>query len=391
MRSVLVILLLIVVPNIFATIRIARSTLPPRRRGLQITIVWLVPILGSIIGLLDTSGPKFQPKGSAPTPRRERAPDTIEAAGLSPFKLNEHFFDGHGFPILDWEALETWADAAATPESRQDAIELGRRAWLMHLRDCIGPYAQLVETETAWVVSSFEPAVANATARYVATARGRIARLLDGVAKFPERSRTIVVAFDNQDQYYRYITNYYPEEGEFAFSSGLFVKHGCPHFLMVLDDLSAMEPVIAHEMTHYALSHLELPLWLDEGIAVNTEHQVSVRYRNANRDIEVMNSHADFWTGERMQEFWSGASFTRTDDGNSLSYDLARNIVALIGREWGSFSRFVHGVKRDDAGAAAALAELDLDLGELAAAAIGLKPGKGWSPDPGTWPKVALR
>jgi len=217
------------------------------------------------------------------------------------------------------------------------------------------------------------------------TARQRIAKLLDGVARFPAGTRSILVVLDSQEQYYRYITNYYPDEGEFAFSSGMFVDPGCPHFVTVTDDLTNIEPVIAHEMTHSALAYLELPRWLDEGIAVSTEHRVSASHRHVSQQLETMSRHLEFWNTERMQEFWSGESFHRTDDGNALSYDLAQGIVALLGREWTSFTRFVLGAKRDDAGAAAARAALNLDLGELAAATLRFPARKDWSPNPSAW------
>ena len=88
-----------------------------------------------------------------------------------------------------------------------------------------------------------------------------------------------------------------------------------------------------------------------------------------------------------MQEFWTGESFHRTDDGNALSYNLARNIVGLLGREWRSFTSFATNAQRADGGAAARSA-LDLDLGELAAAALNVPVQPGWSPDPATWKKT---
>jgi hypothetical protein len=265
------------------------------------------------------------------------------------------------------------------------AIASGRRAWLLHFRDAIGQHAHLWETDEAWVLSSYDATRARAAARFVATTRRRITQLLDGLARFPSGTRSTLVVLDDLEQYYRYITNYYPDEGEFALSSGVFIKTGCPHFVTVADDLSTIEPVIAHEMTHASLAYLRLPRWLDEGIAVTTEHHVTPRYRRADHELELMAAHLEFWDAARMQEFWSGKCFRRTDDGNRLSYDLARKIVGLVGREWSSFTKFVRGVKRADAGAAAAISELKFDLGQLAAAAIRIPVQPGFTPDPQAW------
>ena len=85
------------------------------------------------------------------------------------------------------------------------------------------------------------------------------------------------------------------------------------------DNLAVIEPVIAHEMTHAALAHLKLPKWLDEGIAVNTEHRISTVTVHREHAMELIAKHRDFWNPEKMQEFWTGESFLRTDDGNALS------------------------------------------------------------------------
>ena len=377
-------LMALVALDIWATRFVSRSTLPPRVRGLLITFVWMVPLLGAWIAVSQSRTPKV-PKAPDPPPDREPAPGELSLPVMPPFSIAENLLDGQGFPILDWKKLADWSASAPTPEQASAAIELGRRAWLLHMRESLSEYAHLLETGEAWVLSSYETKVALAAARFVATARQRISGVLDGVARFPAGSRSILVVFDNQDQYYRYVTNYYPEEGEFAFSSGIFVDPGCPHFVTVLDDLATIEPVIAHEMTHSALAYLGLPRWLDEGIAVSTEQQVSMSHRYPSAQIELMNKHREFWNTERMQEFWSGESFHRTDDGNSLSYDLARSIVALTGREWPTFTKFVLAAKRADAGAAAAMTALNLDLGELAAAALRLPRQADWSPNPSAW------
>ena len=189
----------------------------------------------------------------------------------------EHLVEGHGAPILDWVALERWAGG------NLEAIERGRRAWLLHFRDSMPPPAHLHETRDAWVLSPFQPSTARRAASYVAATRERIAKLLSGIARFPAGARSILVVFNNLDEYYEYVSNYYPDTGEFAFSGGMFIDRGCPHFVTVVSPLSDLEPVIAHEMTHSALAHLSLPLWLDEGIAVTTEHQVSVSRRTRRR------------------------------------------------------------------------------------------------------------
>jgi hypothetical protein len=44
--------------------------------------------------------------------------------------------------------------------------------------------------------------------------------------------------------------------------------------------------------------------------------------------------HQKFWGPVEIQQFWSGKSFRRPDEGNELCYDLARIIVSQFGAAW---------------------------------------------------------
>lgn len=76
-----------------------------------------------------------------------------------------------------------------------------------------------------------------------------------------------------------------------------------------LADLAAIEPVIAHEMTHSALSHLALPRWLDEGLAVDTEQRLTGVRPLIYTPQELRIKHLQFWGRDEVQEFWFGETF----------------------------------------------------------------------------------
>jgi hypothetical protein len=191
--------------------------------------------------------------------------------------------------------------------------------------------------------------------------------------------KSILLVLDDSDVYYRYLSIYYPRDGEFAMSGGVFIDAGCPHFVTVRRDLSATEPVITHELTHSALSYLRLPKWLDEGIAVNSEHRLSPSgHLGAPKDMHQR--HLRFWNEHTIQEFWSGRAFDRQDDGNLLSYDLARILVAHFSRDWQAFARFVHNAQRHDGGDGAARDVLDVDLGQCVCSLFGFEATPDWSP-----------
>jgi hypothetical protein len=86
-----------------------------------------------------------------------------------------------------------------------------------------------------------------------------------------------------------------------------------------------------------------------------------------------------------IQEFWSGKSFLRNDDGNMLSYDLARIMVAQLSKDWTSFRSFVLASNLADAGAAAASEYLGIDLGTVACALLENESNPAWAPNPAAW------
>ena len=63
------------------------------------------------------------------------------------------------------------------------------------------------------MVSTLEPKVAQATLQYVERTAARITRVLDGVARGPELGKEILVVFDDQDTYYRYVSIYHAGRG----------------------------------------------------------------------------------------------------------------------------------------------------------------------------------
>lgn len=160
----------------------------------------------------------------------------------------------------------------------------------------------------------------------------------------------------------------------------MFLSAGCAHFVTVQSDVRWIEPVIAHEMTHAGVSHLPLPTWLNEGLAVNTERRLAGTLPARHTPLELHAMHREFWGEEEIQEFWSGKSFFRTDDGNMLSYDLARILVEQFAKDWPRFKAFVLAAHERDGGAEAARCYLDVSLGECVSLLLD-KPGSpGFDP-----------
>ena len=187
----------------------------------------------------------------------------------------------------------------------------------------------------------------------------------------------------DEDDYYRYLSGMYPEEGEFPMSAGVHFNGPAPHFVVNGSDLTEVEATIVHEMTHAYLAHLPIPAWLNEGLAVNMEIAFG-RVADAHRLIDLERRQRGFWTPELAQDFWSGHSYQRPGDANELSYDLGRLMVAGMSEDWRRFEDFVLEAHRDDGGARAAERHLGIDLGEYLRHYLEREPAD-WAPRPESW------
>lgn len=321
------------------------------------------------------------PPLGAPPP--EAAPRTVALEGLAPFDLAASLEWVEGFPVPRWSAVHAWL--RSLPEARQDeawrACELG---WLLHFRDALGPGFHLAQGEVSMVLSSLDPRETRYALAFMERTYKRIMHVLRGVAEAPPWRQDLLVVFDDEESYYRYASRYYEAGGEYAASSGMHISRGRGHFITTRSDLTVIEPVVAHEMTHACLAHLPLPLWLDEGLAVNTERRLAGRVPDLLSPEELHGKLAGFFGPAELQEFWSGTSFRRADDGNMLSYELARILVDQLAADWSRFARFVNAAHHADAGAAAAREHLGIDLGALAAALLQRDDAAPCRPRPST-------
>ncbi|MBM0107365.1 hypothetical protein JM946_21715 [Steroidobacter sp. S1-65] len=326
----------------------------------------------------------FGKKAGAPAVRQtEPAPLEILCEGASqPFAFQEHLYSHEELPILDWQAAVDWSARASNPAS---ALIDCKRGWLLHLRDALGQGYDLRESAHAAVLSTGDERYAAAMLDFIERTRRRIAVTLEGVATFRDDDREILIIFDDPDSYYRYVSHAYPEDGEFAFSSGMFLHAGCPHFVTMRDEHHTVERVITHEMTHASVAHLRIPLWLNEGLAVNAEDRLMGKQPKLFDPPDMRRKHLAFWSRDTIQEFWSGHSFGRPDDGCMLSYDLAQILVEILAGHWPQFRAFATAASYQDGGASAASEHMGIDLGESLAAIFEQASADGWRPDPEKW------
>jgi hypothetical protein len=326
-----------------------------------------------------------------PKRRSERGAATAPlnvSEGAHTFDVSEHLLRHERLPHLDWQAVRDWVESLPDASHHASAWAACEAAWLAHLAQALGAGFEVYSAADTQLVAHSTPSEARGTMQFIVSTRCDVLNVLADLAQDEGWGDHIVLLFDDQDSYYRYVSHFYPHAGEFGLSSGMFINAGCAHFVAVKADLQMLQPVMAHETTHAMLAHLPLPAWLNEGLAVNTEQRLCPTLANPGlarlTPQQMHRRHVAFWGADEVQAFWSGQSFLRSDAGSELSYDLARILVAQFSKDWPAFSAFANAASLDDAGATAAQEHLGIDLG-IAIAALLEKEAINLTPDPSRW------
>jgi hypothetical protein len=181
------------------------------------------------------------------------------------------------------------------------------------------------------------------------------------IAEFGPASKMPIIALSQADDYYKLISAFF-EEGTYGLSSGLFVRRGVGFFIFPNEEMWALEAVIAHELLHAVVTHLPIPAWLNEGLAVNAEFRYGNRVMDPRRRDDLVPHHHAYWDEAKLQDFLSGELFSSATEGQELSYDLARQMVLGLSNDWSHMKDFILAAHYEDAGEAAAIKVFGLSL-----------------------------
>ena len=285
-----------------------------------------------------------------------------------------------GFPRPDWKAVREYIRSHSTEEHWSAAWTEIARDWLERTCRALGGSYALSESSNFHLVSELDGKGAERLLSFLEQVRARIIHTL-GDIKLPKRyGKHAVLRFTEKDDYYRY-TSYFDPEGNWAGSSGRFIRGtGYMHIAYPYDDRQGEERrILAHELTHNLLYSFPLPLWLNEALAMLFERDLAGGQAFfLNRDLA--DEHRVYWNSKTIQDFWSGKSFG-DPDGQRLSYTLARILLDFIVTDIRpapiDFRDFVLHANYKDAGEAAARDFLGVELSDLVAAFLG--PGE-WGP-----------
>jgi len=280
-----------------------------------------------------------------------------------------------GFPQPDWRCIGKYIGQNYPDEEHPGIFEQASFRWVDALRNVLGAEYRIHESKHFLILTTKSPYSSKYTLNVCENILIKIRNHLGSLAWRWTNGKHVILMFEDLDLYYRYISFFYPEEGEFSGSGGVFLNKGYCH--TALPPVHDAVPALIHELTHLSLVHLRIPRWLDEGVAVTTENNVK-GWGSSDLDADMSASHKTHWNSETIQNFWSGKSFHSPEESR-LSYSLARILVENMQNDYSHIKEFIHDANQADHGEASALKHLGVSLNVVAASFL----GEGdWSPKP---------
>jgi len=269
------------------------------------------------------------------------------------------------FPDPDWDAIEELVVADGL-DSAWSEIAL---SWMGMIGVALGPEYRIHSSKNFLVLSSAPSERLREIVLFLEDCHERILESLPFVNRSALYGKVGVVVFANDSDFYEYLDLFQEsEDGDYGLVGGVYLNSGYGHFAMPSEKIELYRAVMCHELCHAFLASFGLPAWLDEAITQEIEHKI-VGGNPYLLDREIIRRHRNYWDEERLAAFMTGESFWFADDGQELSYHLARylfNAMASYSTPE-TMARFIRSVSRDDAGFSAAIEVLDLDLEEVLA------------------------
>jgi len=275
---------------------------------------------------------------------------------------------GNGtYPQPDWDLLRNYVNQYFSPSEHPLLWLQLALQWTRAIRDVLGPAYIIYESKNFILLTAKPSDTARSLLNDCEEILIHIRTFLGSLAWHWANGKHLILMFDDLELYYGYVAWFYPEEGQFASSGGMFLNRGYCH--TVLPPTQYPVRALVHELTHLSLVRLRIPRWLNEGLAVTTED--AVNGKNSIRwDAELAASHKSHWNTETIQDFWSGKSFL--DPASShVSYSLAQILVTNIREDYGNLEDFIKNAKIPDAGDSSAQAHLGATLSEIASSFLG--------------------
>lgn len=297
-----------------------------------------------------------------------------------------------GIPHPDWGLVETWIDKYArdgeAPAVWNDVLQ----GWLEELGGSLGNGFLVHESTSCFLLSDVSERTATLVLQRAEFFRGELLARLAGLANFDLPGKIVIIAPQWKLDYARYLSSL-GIEGDIEGSAGMQIRDGYQRIAMYGETGDALDPTVAHEMTHLALHDRKMPQWIEEGIAQMVEHDLSGQNLLV-VDGRMANRHKRYWREFGIDSFWYGEGFSTEGEVKVLSYQLAEILMRVLFEDhrprwfgWDSsrvrkLIAFLKEARVEDAGEAAGRQHLGKGLQQIAGIFLGPGPwGVGMGPD----------
>lgn len=263
---------------------------------------------------------------SAPEPQLPAPLDSFDTTTLRPTLIVRS-----GLPQIDWDLANLWIsrhhpDASDSAQVRRAVVA----AWLDELK------ASLRQPHVCGRQPAFEsitPASGSVGTRALTAASRSLTMLQSSLAPIrgdaPIPPFALVALATNAD-YLSFISHFYPDDGHWATTGGLYLAGDEDHFpILAINTVPGhgVENTVAHELTHHALRDRNLPPWLEEGYTQMMEERLT-GHNNFELTHELADQQRDRWQGYALSAFLDGSAFhSPEDEDQKLAYHLSQWII----------------------------------------------------------------
>jgi hypothetical protein len=331
--------------------------------------------------LEDEAPPETPPKVSArPVSKPSILPlpaVSIEGEPLDIAGIDMGYSDVEGFSRPNWPQIRKQIEEQFREADRLQVWVQVARQWITQLCEDLGGNYTCYESDRFLLLSAESDEDSDAMLGIAERAMAQLWERLGGVAWRWQYGKQVILAFNEVDDYYTYISFFYAD-GHHALSSGVFLKRDYCHLIVPFHSVWAIKTVIIHELSHNCLAHLRIPLWLNEGVSQRMERELAWIGKDVLLDRELASEHHEWWNETNIQDFWAGKSFHIPGQSQKLSYSLGQILVEVFSEDWPSVLNFIAHADFRDSGQDAALRFLGRPLEDAVAGFLG--PGN-WRPN----------
>jgi hypothetical protein len=236
----------------------------------------------------------------------------------------------HDFPRIDWFAADRWIAARPQDQSPNSWRRAIMAACLDEVRDSLTTDHRRWRSAHVEGLAPLEGGTGHSVKALADRAFVKLHADLQPIRGSGPIPPIAIVLIEPMAAYLDFTSTYFPDEGEFATSGGLYLNEGPDAFPLIAVNASsrhACEATVAHELTHHALHGCNLPPWAEEGLTQMMEERLA-RAAPFTLSHEQVHRHRECWDDANLPDLLDGSAFLSPhDDVQELAYHLALWIV----------------------------------------------------------------